>query len=100
MPDRLIEVFPLPHGTRLTTAKLVGAGPLVVAGYVPGDLSDAAAFFQRELVRSGFTLTGGYAGPTRTGATMDGHGLEGSWEVSSLDDCPGSVVLTVSVSER
>ena len=99
MPGRLVETIALPSGTRITRAQLVGAGPLLVGGYIPGNIAEVAGFFTSQLVRGGFSLSRAHADDVRAGSRIEGNGLEGRWEVATLPSCPGVVSLVISVVE-
>lgn len=99
LPAELDGVFPLPPGTVISSAKLAGQGPLVVGGYVPMELKDAAAYLQEELPKAGFTAGEGDAEPDEAEQSFSGKGLEGQWKVHSLLDCPDAVTLTIAVSK-
>jgi hypothetical protein len=98
LPPELDGVFPLPPGTLITSAKLTGQGPLVVAGYVPMRLKDAAAYLQEQLPKAGLRLGEGDAELDEAEQTFSGRRLEGQWKVHSILDCPDAVSLTIAVS--
>jgi hypothetical protein len=98
LPPELDGVFPLPPGTLITSAKLTGQGPLVVAGYIPMRLKDAAAYLQEQLPTAGLRPGEGDAELDEAEQSFSGHNLEGQWKVHSVLDCPDAVSLTIAVS--
>ena len=99
LPTELVGLLPLPPGTVLTSSRVAGPGPLVIGGYVPGTLKQAAAFFPPELQKAGFQLGQGDAELDEAEQTFSGHGLQGRWKVHSILACSDAVSLTIAISK-
>jgi hypothetical protein len=93
-PEAFPPDFPLPSGTVLTSAESPFEGQLVLSGAVPGDLQDAAAFFNRALPESGYEVGIGDAEGVESEAPFTGNGYRGKWRVNGIPDCP-AVRLTL-----
>ena len=87
--------FPLPPGTVVTASSQPHDGQLVLAGLVPADLQDAAAFFNESLRASGYRQGLGDSESNEAEAPFTGNGFRGKWKVNSIVGCPAAVSLTL-----
>lgn len=94
-PADLPGDLPLPPGTRLTAQQKPYAGQLIVRGFVPSELGQAASFFKNELQDAGFELGRGDSERGEEEALFTGDGLRGGWRVNSIPKCSGAVSLVL-----
>ncbi len=85
-PDLPLD-FPLPPGTGVISSESPFANQLVVLGVVPGDLQDAASFFNEALPDHGYQVGIGDAEGTESEAPFTGNGYRGRWRVNAIPDC-------------
>jgi hypothetical protein len=85
-PDLPLD-FPLPGGTGIISSESPFANQLVVLGVVPGDLQDAASFFNETLPDHGYQVGIGDAEGTESEAPFTGNGYRGRWRVNAIPDC-------------
>lgn len=97
-PDLPLD-FPLPAGTRIVSSDSPYANQLVVLGLVPGDLQDAAAFFNETLPDHGYQVGIGDAEGTESEAPFTGNGYRGRWRVNAIPDC-AALRLTLVLIEQ
>ncbi len=87
LPAGVPSDFPLPPGTRVTSASSLTETQHVVGGAIPGDLQDAAGFFDRALPERGYQVGVGDAEGGEAEAPFTGHGFRGRWRVNEIPDC-------------
>jgi hypothetical protein len=98
-PDTLPEDFPLPPGTRLTLEQEPSAGQVVIRGFSPGEVDQAAAFFKGKLPDAGYDLGRGDAEKDEAEAVFEGNGYRGGWRVNRIVGCPAVRLLLVFVQQ-
>lgn len=98
-PESFPTDFPLPSGTVLSSAESPFEGQLVLVGAIPGDLQDAAAFFNDALPGRGYQVGIGDAEGTESEAPFTGNGFRGKWRVNGIPDC-AAVKLTLVLIEQ
>jgi hypothetical protein len=99
LPEGMPADFPLPSGTVVTSADSPFEGQLVLVGAVPGDLQEAAAFFNDALPEEGYQVGIGDAEGTESEAPFTGNGFRGKWRVNGIPDCR-AVRLTLVLIEQ
>jgi hypothetical protein len=97
-PDLPID-FPLPPGTGVISSESPFANQLVVLGVVPGELQDAASFFNETLPDHGYQVGIGDAEGTESEAPFTGNGYRGRWRVNAIPDC-AALRLTLVLIEQ
>jgi hypothetical protein len=97
-PDLPVD-FPLPPGTGVISSESPFASQLVVLGLVPGDLQDAASFFNEALPDFGYQSGIGDAEGNESEAPFTGNGYRGRWRVNAIPDCP-ALRLTLVLIEQ
>jgi hypothetical protein len=97
-PDLPID-FPLPPGTGVISSESPFANQLVVLSVVPGDLQDAAAFFNETLPDHGYQVGIGDAEGNESEAPFTGNGYRGRWRVNAIPDC-AALRLTLVLIEQ
>jgi hypothetical protein len=97
-PDLPID-FPLPPGTGVVSSESPFANQIVVLGVVPGDLQDAASFFNETLPDHGYQIGIGDAEGTESEAPFTGNGYRGRWRVNAIPDC-AALRLTLVLIEQ
>lgn len=83
----------------LTSAESPFEGQLVLVGAVPGDLQDAASFFNDVLPERGYRVGIGDAEGTESEAPFTGNGFRGKWRVNGIPDC-AAVRLTLVLIDQ
>jgi hypothetical protein len=96
-PRGIPRELPLPPGTELHATERPYPDQVVVRGAVPGELEDAASFFEDELPDAGYRLGRGDAEPNEREALFTGNGVRGGWRVRAIPACEGAVTLTLVV---
>jgi hypothetical protein len=91
--------FPLPPGTRITSATTLSRNQVLIAGLIPADLQDAATFFSEMLPERGYQVGVGDAEATEAEAPFTGNGFRGRWRVNEIRDCP-ALTLTLVLIEQ
>lgn len=97
LPDEMPADFPLPAGTRITSARRPFPGQVVVDGVVPLDLGAARAFFTERLPRAGYRVGRGDSEAGEVEALFTGDGVRGGWRVRRLPDCPALTLTLVFI---
>lgn len=97
-PDLPVD-FPLPPGTRVVSSESPFENQLVVLGIVPGDLQDAASFFNETLPDHGYRIGIGDAEGTESEAPFTGNGYRGRWRLNAIPDC-AALRLTLVLIEQ
>jgi hypothetical protein len=97
-PDLPVD-FPLPPGTGVISSESPFASQLVVLGLVPGDLQDAASFFNETLSDYGYQSGIGDAEGNESEAPFTGNGYRGRWRVNAIPDC-AALRLTLVLIEQ
>jgi hypothetical protein len=97
-PDLPVD-FPLPPGTGVLSSESPFANQLVVLGLIPGELHDAASFFNETLPAHGYRIGIGDAEGTESEAPFTGNGYRGRWRVNAIPDC-AALRLTVVLIEQ
>lgn len=98
-PKTFPDDFPLPSGTVITSADSPFDGQLVLVGAVPGDLQEAAGFFNAALPERGYEVGIGDAEGSESEAPFTGNGFRGKWRVNGIPDC-AAVRLTLVLIEQ
>jgi hypothetical protein len=91
--------FPLPAGTRITSATTLSQNQILVAGLVPADLQEAAAFFNEMLPERGYQVGVGDAEATEAEAPFTGNGFRGRWRVNEIPACPALTLTLVLIAQ-
>jgi hypothetical protein len=99
LPEGVPSDFPLPPGTRVTSASSLTETQHVVAGVVPADLQGAAGYFDRTLPERGYRVGVGDSEGGEAEAPFTGHGFRGRWRVNEIPDC-AAVKLTLILIEQ
>jgi hypothetical protein len=97
-PDLPVD-FPLPPGTGIVSSESPFENQIVVLGVVPGDLQDAASFFNETLPEHGYQVGIGDAEGNESEAPFTGNGYRGRWRVNAIPDCP-ALRLTLVLIEQ
>jgi hypothetical protein len=97
-PDLPVD-FPLPPGTGIVSSESPFESQLVVLGVVPGDLQDAASFFNETLADHGYQSGIGDAEGNESEAPFTGNGYRGRWRVNAIPDC-AALRLTLVLIEQ
>jgi hypothetical protein len=97
-PDLPLD-FPLPPGTGVISSESPFANQLVVLGVIPGDLQDAASFFNETLPDHGYQVGIGDAEGNESEAPFTGNGYRGRWRVNAIADC-AALRLTLVLIEQ
>jgi hypothetical protein len=98
-PPALPVDFPLPPGTGIVSSESPFENQIVVLGVVPGDLQDAASFFNETLPEHGYQVGIGDAEGNESEAPFTGNGYRGRWRVNAIPDCP-ALRLTLVLIEQ
>lgn len=91
--------FPLPPGTAIVSSESPFPSQVVVAALVPGELPDAAAYFNDVLPEDGYEVGIGDAEGTESEAPFTGNGYRGKWRLNSIPECD-AVRLTLVLIEQ
>jgi hypothetical protein len=97
-PDLPLD-FPLPPGTGIISSDSPFANQIVVLAVVPGDLQDAASFFNETLPDHGYQIGIGDAEGNESEAPFTGNGYRGRWRVNAIPDC-AALRLTLVLIEQ
>jgi hypothetical protein len=92
--------FPLPAGTRITTARRLNPSQLLIGGVIPADLQDAAGFFDTLLPERGYQVGVGDAEATEAEAPFTGNGFRGRWRVNEIADCPALTLTLILIKQQ
>jgi hypothetical protein len=98
-PRELPAGFPLPPGTRITTARSLNPSQLLIGGVIPADLQDAAGFFAETLPERGYQVGVGDAEATEAEAPFTGNGFRGRWRVNEIPDCPALTLTLILIKQ-
>jgi hypothetical protein len=99
LPSSLPADFPLPPGTRITTARTLSPSQFLIRGVIPADLQDAAGFFDNSLPESGYQVGIGDAEAAEAEAPFTGNGFRGRWRVNEIPDCPALTLTLILIKE-
>jgi hypothetical protein len=98
-PSALPADFPLPPGTRITTARTLNPSQFLLGGVIPADLQDAAGFFDKSLPERGYQVGIGDAEAAEAEAPFTGNGFRGRWRVNEIPDCPALRLTLILIKE-
>jgi hypothetical protein len=98
-PDLPVD-FPLPPGTGVISSESPFENQLVVLGVVPGDLQDAASFFNETLPDHGYQSGIGDAEGNESEAPFTGNGYRGRWRVNAIPDCAALRLALVLIEQH
>ena len=98
-PSGLPRDFPLPPGTRITTARRLSPSQLLIAGVIPADLQDTAGFFGDSLPDHGYQVGVGDAESGEAEAPFTGNGFRGRWRINEIPDCPALRLTLILIKQ-
>lgn len=92
--------FPLPPGTVLVSQERRSGGRVILHAYAPSDTQAVARFFEGELPRVGYRITGGESEKGEAEAHFESPRLLGRYVARDVGGCPGAVSLDLLVGPR
>jgi hypothetical protein len=97
--EELPVEFPLPPGTAIISTASPFPTQVVVQGLVPGDLGEAASFFNDTLPAHGYQVGIGDSEGNESEAPFTGNGYRGRWRVNEIPGCDALRMTLVLIEQ-